>query len=65
MIFIYEFLIFGGILLVIVVAYILSLDFHLRRDQSYLNRENQENQDQVNSASASSTDSLLPSVATV
>jgi uncharacterized protein (UPF0333 family) len=51
MIFIYEYLIFGGVLAVIVLAYVVTLIHYTRR--------------QINSASSSSTESLLSSAVEV
>ena len=52
MIFIYEYLIFGGVLMVIVLAYVAALIHYTGRDQ-------------INSTSSSSTDSLLSSAVEV
>jgi hypothetical protein len=51
MIFIYEYLIFGGVLMVVVLAYVFVLIHYTGRDQ----------RDRINAAASSSTESLLSS----
>ena len=63
MIFIYEYMIFGGVLAVACVAYILSLQYHLRLDEE--NRLRMTREYQTNAASSSLSDSLLSSAVEV